>query len=240
MIQAVIFDFNGVILDDEHLHFAMFREVLAQDGVHITEQDYHDTYLGLDDRGCFEAALTDAGQSADSSRVDAMIARKAVRYFEEAALGLNFFPGAADCLAGLARRWPLAINSGALRPEIEFALKLIDRREQILAIVSAEETSRCKPDPEGYVLSLGKLQAEGRSALRPEHCVVIEDSLAGIQSAKGAGMWAVGVPNTYQTQELLDAGADDVVPSLVEFTPDWIAGRFEAWAKKAAEAGVTR
>ena len=240
MIQAVIFDFNGVILNDEHLHFAMFREVLAQEGVHITEQDYHDTYLGLDDRGCFEAALTDAGQSADAARVDEMIARKAVRYFEEAALGLNFFPGAAECLSGLAGRWPLAINSGALRPEIEFALKLIDRRDKILAIVSAEETSRCKPHPEGYVLALGKLRAEGHSQLRPEDCVVIEDSLAGIQSAKGAGMWAVGVPNTYQPQELLDAGADGVVPSLVEFTPNWIAGQFEEWTKKGAGAEVSR
>ena len=66
MIQAVIFDFNGVILDDEHLHFAMFQEILAQEGVHITEKDYHDTYLGLDDRGCFETALSNFGQSADA------------------------------------------------------------------------------------------------------------------------------------------------------------------------------
>ena len=240
MIQAVIFDFNGVILDDEHLHFAMFQEILAQEGVHITEKDYHDTYLGLDDRGCFETALSNFGQSADASRLDDMIARKAVRYFEEAARGLKFFPGAAESLAGLARRWPLAINSGALRPEIEFALKLINSRDHILTIGSAEETSKCKPDPEGYTLALGKLHGEGHSSLLPGHCVVIEDSLAGIQSAKGAGMWAVGVPNTYQSHELLSAGADDVVPSLVEFTPEWIESRFEAWSKKAAEAGTSR
>ncbi|MCA1686478.1 MAG: HAD family phosphatase, partial [Planctomycetia bacterium] len=150
MIRAVIFDFNGVLLDDEPLHLAMFQEILAKEGVTITEDDYHTRYLGLDDRGCFEAALTDAGQSADSPRLGDMIARKARRYFEEAGKGLRFFPGAAECLASLAGRWPLAINSGALRPEIEFALGLIGRRDRVSVIVSAEDTARCKPDPQGY------------------------------------------------------------------------------------------
>ncbi len=162
MIRAVIFDFNGVLVDDEHLHFDMFREVLAVEGVTITDRDYHERYLGLDDRGCFEAALIDGGQQADQERLDALIARKAVRYAEEAGVGLRFFPGAADCLAALAGRWPLAINSGALRPEIEFALGLINSRERVGSIVSAEDTSRCKPDPQGYLL------AAGRPARRPE------------------------------------------------------------------------
>ncbi len=228
MIRAVIFDFNGVLLDDEPLHFAMFREVLMEEGVTITTEDYHTRYLGLDDRGCFEAALLDGGQTADSERLDALIARKAVRYAEEAGKGLTFFPGAADCLATLAARWPLAINSGALRPEIEFALNLLDRRDQVAVIVSAEETARCKPDPQGYTLALEGLRRLGGplADLEPAHCLVIEDSLAGIESAKGAGMHAVGVPNTYTAAPLLAAGADAVVSGLPEFTPGWIADHF--------------
>lgn len=225
MIRAVIFDFNGVLLDDESLHFALFQEVLAAEEVAITEHDYHVRYLGLDDRGCFETALADAGQDAGRERVDAMIARKARRYFEEAARGLRFFPGAADCLAALSGRWPLAINSGALRPEIEFALTLIDRRENVAFIVSAEDAERCKPDPQGYTLALEGLRSRitGLADLAPDECLVIEDSLAGIESAKGAGMWAVGVPNTYNPEQLRGAGADDVVTDLPSFTPDWIA-----------------
>ena len=65
MIRAVIFDFNGVLVDDEHVHFELFREVLAEEGVAITAHQYHERYLGLDDRGCFEAALVEAGQRAD-------------------------------------------------------------------------------------------------------------------------------------------------------------------------------
>jgi HAD superfamily hydrolase (TIGR01509 family) len=231
MIRAVILDFNGVLLDDESLHFAMFREVLAGEGVLITPEAYHGKYLGLDDRGCFEAALTDAGQSARPARLDELIARKAVRYAEEAARGLTFFPGAAECLAALAERWPLAINSGALRREIEFALTLIDRRDHVAVIVSAEETARCKPHPEGYSLALAGLRSFEESLGTPSHltarqCLVIEDSLAGIESAKGAGMWAVGVPNTYSRDDLRAAGADEVVDGLTEFTPDWIGARF--------------
>lgn len=228
MIRAVIFDFNGVLVDDEPVHFALFREVLGQEGVVITEADYHGRYLGLDDRGCFEASLADARQTADRARVDQMIARKARRYLEVAAEGLRFFPGAAECIAALAGRWALAINSGALLPEIELALDLLGRRAMVPVIVSAEFTTRCKPDPEGYTLALAGLRERGGplADLTADACLVIEDSLAGIQSAKGAGMWAVGIPNTYPVDDLRRAGADDVVESLHHLTPEWVSARW--------------
>jgi HAD superfamily hydrolase (TIGR01509 family) len=226
MIRAVIFDFNGVLVDDEHVHFALFREVLAAERVAMTERDYHERYLGLDDRGCFEAALSDAGQEADRSRVDALIARKAGRYVEVAEAGLRFFPGAAECLAALAERWPLAICSGALRPEIEFALGRLRSRERVAAIVSAEDTSRCKPDPQGYLLALEALRGSRLADLAAGECLVIEDSLAGVASAKGAGMYAAGVVTTYEPRELEEAGADAILPSLAHLTPTWIEARF--------------
>jgi beta-phosphoglucomutase len=232
-IGAVIFDFNGVLVDDESVHFALFREVLAQEGVAITEQDYHERYLGYDDRGCFEAALRDGGQSADRVRLDGLIARKARRYVEVAEQGLRFFPAAAETFRAVASRWPVAINSGALRPEIEYALRRMGCLEMVSAIVSAEDTDKCKPDPEGYRLALEALRARkprGRngdaSGLLPSACLVIEDSLAGIVSAKGAGMWAVGVSTTYDADQLREAGADDVVEALAAFTPEWISSRF--------------
>jgi beta-phosphoglucomutase-like phosphatase (HAD superfamily) len=240
-IGAVIFDFNGVLVDDESVHFALFREVLAQEGVAITERDYHEHYLGYDDRGCFEAALFDAGQSADRSRLDELIARKAVRYVAVAEEGLRFFPWAAETLGAVALRWPVAICSGALRSEIEYALQRLGRLDSVAAIISAEDTDKCKPDPEGYRLALAALRA-GRGSSRPEPrpglrpvapadlsaagCLVIEDSLAGIASAKGAGMWAVGVTNTYNAGQLRQAGADAVIDELATLTPAWIERRF--------------
>ena len=234
-IGAVIFDFNGVLVDDESVHFALFQEVLAQEGVAITEQDYHERYLGYDDRGCFEAALRDGGQSTGRARIDELIARKARRYVEVAEQGLRFFPAAAETLRAVASRWPVAINSGALRPEIEYALRRMGCLEMVSAIVSAEDTDKCKPDPAGYLLALAALRARhgssgGGNGLKGElaasDCLVIEDSLAGIVSAKGAGMSAVGVATTYDADQLREAGADAVIDALAAFTPDWIERRF--------------
>ncbi len=233
-IGAVIFDFNGVLVNDESVHFALFQEVLAQEGVAITERDYHERYLGYDDRGCFEAALRDGGQSADRPRLDELIARKARRYVQVAEKGLRFFPEAAETLRTVASRWPVAINSGALRPEIEYSLRRMGCLEMVSAIISAEDTDKCKPDPEGYRLALAALQARhgsldagpGPGELSASDCLVIEDSLAGIVSAKGAGMWAVGVATTYDADQLREAGADAVIEALVVATPEWIEQRF--------------
>jgi beta-phosphoglucomutase-like phosphatase (HAD superfamily) len=239
-IGAVIFDFNGVLVDDEAVHFALFREVLDQEGVTITERDYRERYLGYDDRGCFDAALLDAGQSSDQERLDRLIARKARRYVEVAEQGLRFFPAAAQTLAAVAARWPVAICSGALRSEIEYALRRLGRLEQVAAIVSAEDTDKCKPDPESYKMALAALQAHVRDGhgarnaatagtqlqLAARDCLVVEDSLAGIISAKGAGMRTLGVTNTYTTRELREAGADAVVDGLAILTPAWIDQQF--------------
>lgn len=229
MIRAVIFDFNGVLVDDEHVHFALFRDILALEGIALSEEQYLERYLGYDDRGCFETALAEAGQDAGRLRVDALIAQKAGRYAEVAETGLRFFPSAGECLAALAGRWPLAICSGALRPEIEFALDRLRVRERVLAIVSAEDTARCKPDPEGYNLALEALRAlpgAGLADLGPRECLVIEDSLAGVESAKAAGMRAVAVAHTYDPEALKGAGADAVLPGLAPLTTDWVVEHF--------------
>jgi beta-phosphoglucomutase-like phosphatase (HAD superfamily) len=234
-IGAVIFDFNGVLVDDESIHFALFTEVLGQEGVTLTEKDYHERYLGFDDRKCFESVLRDSQKSSHADYLDLLIAQKAQRYVEVASQGLRFFPAAAETLRSMAAHWPVAICSGALRAEIEYSLRRLDRLNQITAIISAEDTTKCKPDPQGYQLALAALQRHAKNGqteaqcsaeLIPSSCLVIEDSLAGIISAKDAGMWAVGIPNTYAPEQLFQAGADDVVPGLVSLTPAWINQRF--------------
>ena len=226
MIRAVIFDFNGVLVDDESVHFDLFREVLAEQGVELTEGQYHEKYLGFDDRRCFQEVLTDRGRSPSSADLDALIAGKAERYVSRAELGLRYFPGAAEAIRALADRWPLAINSGALRPEIEYSLRRMGVRDHVLAIVSAEDATNGKPDPEGYLLALDAIRSQAGDDLEAGHCLVFEDSLAGIQSAKGAGMWAVGVSNTYPDLALRGAGADAVISGLERLTPAWVEKMF--------------
>ena len=238
-ISAVIFDFNGVLVDDESVHFALFSEILAQEGVSLSESDYHKRYLGYDDRRCFEAVLVDSQKSAEPEKLDWLIAQKARRYVEVASQGLRFFPAAAEALGAVAARWPVAICSGALRAEIEYSLRRMNRLDQVTAIISAEDTTKCKPDPEGYQLALAALQTRVTNSkgingalehrlehLIPPDCLVVEDSLAGIVSAKSAGMRAVGIPNTYTADELRQAGADEVILGLATLIPEWIDRRF--------------
>jgi HAD superfamily hydrolase (TIGR01509 family) len=232
MIKAVIFDFNGVLVDDEMVHFELFREILAQEGVVVTEREYHEQYMGYDDRGCFAAALGDVGQSFDDRRLDELIKRKAQRYVEIAEKGLRYFPSASETLAALSARWPIAICSGALRSEIEFALERLGRRDQVAAIIAAEDAHKCKPDPAGYLQALEALRSHLRDkqgsagALDAAECLVIEDTLAGIVAAKTAGMWAVGITHSYHSSQLRQSGADVVVHSLETLTPSWIDSHF--------------
>ena len=168
-IGAVIFDFNGVLVDDEPIHFALFSEVLAREGITLSEQDYHERYLGYDDRKCFETVLRDSQKDANPGYLDLLIAQKARRYVEVASQGLRFFPAAAEALGTIATHWPVAICSGALRAEIEYSLIQLDRLDQVTEIISAEDTTKCKPDPEGFRLALAACQRHAGSKTEVRH-----------------------------------------------------------------------
>jgi HAD superfamily hydrolase (TIGR01509 family) len=232
MISAVIFDFNGVLVDDESVHFDLFREVLGQEGVSLTDREYHERYLGYDDAGCFEHVLRDAGRETTPEYIAGLIARKGARYAEVAEQGLRFFPDAAETIKRMADAYPVAICSGALRSEIVYVLNRLGVRDRVSAIIAAEDAHKCKPDPAGYLQSLDALRAHLAAAgakgpaLEARNCLVVEDSLAGVVSAKGAGMWAVGITQTYQAEQLRQSGADAVVDGLATLTPDWIGRTF--------------
>lgn len=228
MIRALIFDFNGVLVDDEIVHFNLFREILGEEGTTITLQDYQQRYLGYDDRGCFAAVLQDHGQFADEAKLDELIQRKARRYVTVADQGLSYFPHAGEVLTRLSLHWPIAICSGALRSEIEYALHRLNSSNCIVGIIAAEDAHKCKPDPAGYLKALDLLRSHEKSTsptsppLGADQCIVFEDSLAGILSAKAAGMWAVGITHTYTAEQLRRTGADHVIDRLEILTPEWI------------------
>ncbi len=146
-------------------------------------------------------------------------------------MGLSYYDGVKDLIVRLADRYPLAIYSGALRPEIDWALGRIGVLDRFSAIISAEQTTRCKPDPEGYTMAFEALRDHPKlelDDLDPGDCVVIEDSLAGLQAALGAGMCGVGVAQTYTMDELLEVGADAAIAATKDFTPEWIAATFDS------------
>lgn len=219
-LKAIIFDFNGVIVDDEPLHLELFRKVLQEEMIFLTDEDYHEKYLGFDDRGCFTAVLCDNSRTPDAANetfIQELIERKAEYYRQAIQERMLLFPGVVDLVRRSAEQYPLAIASGALRSEIEFVLQRGEIRDCFQVIVAAEDVSECKPDPEGYLKALDQLNAALNTEIQAHECLVIEDSLAGIEAAKAAGMRCVAVTNSYSSHEL--TAADAIVTSLVGFEP---------------------
>ncbi|HVJ18596.1 MAG TPA: HAD family phosphatase [Polyangiaceae bacterium] len=219
VFPATLFDYNGVLADDETVHLSTFRAVLGPLGIELSDQDYWQHYLGYDDAGAFRAILRDAGREAPDELVADLIERKRPLYLEQARTSLVTFSGAARAIELRAAAGPVGVVSGALRDEIELGLSLLGQRERVAFIVSAEDTSACKPDPEGYEIGKQRLASLLAPAL-VGHALVIEDSLAGVQAAKTAGLACVAVAHSYTEVMLQEAGADLVVANIAALTDE--------------------
>lgn len=210
----MIWDFNGVIVDDEPVHFRAFRQVLDQEGMALDESQYFDRYLGLDDWGCFTTVLRDGGRAATEDEVDALVDRKSAVYLEMLD-EVSLFAGAAELVRALAEEVPQAIASGARKQEIEAVVRKAGIADCFRAVVSADDVEQGKPNPEGYLKALSRLRESAPSVVA-ERTVVIEDAPHGIAAAKAAGMKCVAV-TTSRGRDALGA-ADRVVERLTDLS----------------------
>ena len=215
-LQAIIFDFDGVIADSEPLHFRAFQQALAEDGLELAPKEYYARYLGYDDVGMFQAFGEDRGLPMDAARVKELVARKGAKLQAMMSAGAVLFPGAADFVRAAAHAVPIAIASGALRHEIEEIIEAAGVSDLFAAIVASGDTPESKPSPEPYRLAFERLRETTGTALDPRRCVAIEDSRWGLESARGAGLRCVGVTNSYPADEL--TGAELVVSGLQALT----------------------
>ncbi|MFO0701598.1 MAG: HAD family phosphatase [Nitrospira sp.] len=207
-MRAIIFDFDGVIADTEPLHFEGLRRTLADIQITLTEKDYYSNYLGFDDRGCILEALRVNHRPISSSLVEDLMAKKAIAYMASIKEHLVIFPGVRTFIEDAAAIYPLAIASGALRPEIELVLEQIGLRNAFGHITSAEDVAQGKPHPEPFLHALAGLNRHQATTTIPTgSCLVIEDSRPGIRAAKAAGMRVLAVANTHTVQDLHEADA---------------------------------
>jgi len=209
-VRAAIFDFDGVLVNSEPLHYEALRQALLPEGIELDEGEYARFYLAYDDREGARIALERHGIPCDASRVEAVARRKAGA-FEALLPGVPFFPGAKQLVRDLAAEVPLAIASGALNREIEAILSAGGLRDAFAAVVGADDVSRGKPDPEPYLTALSRI-APLAPGIGAEDCVVFEDSMAGIAAARAAGMRVVAVTTSYPASRL--TAAHQVVDSL--------------------------
>jgi beta-phosphoglucomutase len=219
MLKAVIFDFDGVIVDSEMLHFHAFNHILSPSGVKMSKQQYYDKYLGLSDEELLRLMNKQNNLNLSDERLRQLLSEKAGMFKELAVSQASIIDGVPAFLNILAdNKIPMAIYSGALKQEIELILRGAGLRDYFVAIVSAEQVKKGKPDPEGFLLALKLLNKKLHKTVEPKDCIVIEDSNWGLEAAQAAGMHPVAVTNSYAADYLRPA--DKIVENLGELTLD--------------------
>jgi HAD superfamily hydrolase (TIGR01509 family) len=230
MIQAIFFDFNGVIINDEPLQMAAYKDVLGERGIELTESDYYSA-LGMDDKTFVRAAFERAQKTLSDDTLQSVLEGKATRHRKLIEDDLPLFPGVVTFLKATARHHSLGLVSMATLAEIHYVLERARLRSLFSVIVSAEDVNICKPAPDCYLIALEKLNekrlAEGPLPTLARECLVIEDSPPGIESGRHAGMRALGVTNTVSEEQLRGAGAEVVTASLADWTVDAVRHVFE-------------
>jgi beta-phosphoglucomutase len=203
MLRAVIFDFDGVITDSEIMHLRACNQVLAEYKVQIAKKDYYTNYLGLSEFDFFKAISDNGLVALNSEKIRQLISRKS-KIFEKLAKSQGtIIDGVPEFLKMLKENnIPMSICSGAILSEIELILDKAQLRSFFEDIVSAEQVTIGKPDPQGFVLTLKKLNEKNRSLIHSNQCVVIEDSHWGLEAANAAGMHSVAITNSYAAEQL--------------------------------------
>lgn len=217
MPRAIVFDFDGVIVNTEPLHHRAFAGLLAKMSIAVTLDEFLSKYAGLNDRAFLQRLFEQLGFVADARIIDRVLRAKNDVYQRLIAGGCPLLPGVVGFVNEAARRWPLAICSGARRVEIETILRHAELLAQFPTIVSVDEAPTSKPDPAGYLRTLAQLQQRA-AGLKAGDCLAIEDSVHGIAAAKAAGMKVLAVQTMHTAAEL--SQADAIVPDLRSATAD--------------------
>lgn len=201
VLKALLFDFNGVIINDEPLHEKLLEKILIEENLRAKPGEYQEVCLGRSDRACIRELLARRGRVVTDQYLDELTARKS-RYYQQQLNDLEklpSYPGLDDLIFQLrASQIVMAVVSGAMRSEIETVLQRLNVDQYFAVIVAGDEILTSKPEPDGYLLAVERLnQKFPNLALHPYECLVIEDSFPGIEAAKRAGMPVVGIANTY-------------------------------------------
>jgi beta-phosphoglucomutase len=212
LTEAVLFDFNGVLVDDEPQHCEALQRVLAEERITLTRELYYAQYLGIDDRTGFVLAFRNAQRTLTTELLKHLVTKKSQVYLELIRTALQLVRGAPEFVHDAGRRFRLGIVSGALRREIDHVLRQTKLGESFEVIIAADDVTRCKPDPASYLAAHDAFNR--RRPIVARACVVIEDSLPGLQAARAAGMPCVMLTTNHPARTFEGRGAALVWDSL--------------------------
>ena len=200
--RALVFDFNGTLSHDEPVLFAIYSGLFAEQGRPLTEADYYGTLAGNT-----EEAIIGGWLGVEGDELRALVEERIDRYVARAD-GSTIPSALREVVRYASDRVPVAVVSGAYRREIEPVLAGAGLAERVTAVVTADDVTRGKPDPEGYRLALAALG----DGLAPQDAVAFEDTEAGVASARGAGLRCLAVRGTLPDERL--AAADGIVDAI--------------------------
>jgi beta-phosphoglucomutase len=201
MLKAVLFDFNGVIINDEKTHERLIEQLLLEENLRPNPADFQRYCVGRSDRMALKDLFESRGRFVTETYLQDLINRKARAYFRELETleKLPTYPGLEDLIFKLqGLHCKLAVVSGALTAEIEVVLDRLNLRSLFSVIVAGDDITTSKPEPDGYLLGIERLKtAFPELNLQAQDCLAIEDTMAGLTAAKRAGISVVGIANTY-------------------------------------------
>lgn len=216
MIEAIVWDFDGVIVDSEPLHYRAFLEVARAFDVTFSYDEYLDRFIGYDDRDAFRVMLGQqpgGSPNEDVNQLQQLCEDKAVAFEHCVAQGVNMLPGAAELIAEAHHAMPIAIASGATRHDIDLILNALGLTGSFQTIVSADDVAQSKPHPASYTMAAQHL------GVAPGRCLAIEDTAAGIASARDAGLMTLAVMTTARDRTAL-LNAHRITDSLADVNLD--------------------
>lgn len=230
MIQAIFFDFNGVVIDDERIHLRAYREILQGHDVELKEEEYFQC-LGMDDVAFTRAAFARVGREVDDETTRDIIDREHALHRSIIEAEVPFVPGVVTFIKEAARKFQLAIVSMAELSEIEHVLSPPNLLHHFSVIVTAEPGLKHKPAPDCYLRGLDQLNAKRRAdrqlPLLAHEGLVIEDAPPGVQAGRAAGMKTLALTTTVNAEVLRAAGADVVSVSLADWNTDAVKHVFD-------------
>lgn len=214
MLKAIVFDFDGVIVDSEPAHYKAFLQVAKPLGLSFSYETYLQEYVGFDDRDAFAHMLSKLSLPSDASRIGKLIADKAIAFEHIVGQGMDTIPGVLDLInEAVVADFPIAIASGATRRDIDVILDGLKLDAGFDPIITADLVTHSKPDPASYAMAVQGLAARlPELDLTPGDCLSIEDTAAGIASASGAGLMCLGLTTTGHASTLHQA--QRVIPTL--------------------------
>jgi beta-phosphoglucomutase len=230
VLKAILFDFNGVIINDESIHHQALEEILLSENLPLQGKELWKMSVGRSDRACLREILNSRGRFVTDEYLDKLVVKKASIYRQrlQQLVTLPIYPEVIQFIEKMhASSYKLAVVTGSVRSEAELVLKQAEIDRYFETVITGDDINASKPDPEGYLLAvetLNKLNPELN--LLPTECLAIEDTFAGIQAAKSAGIQVVAIANTYPFH-MLQRRANWTIDAFADLELDRVSKFFD-------------